>query len=65
MQILILRSPDGLRDIGTVTIENKMVKQASEELRYMKGWREQSVLEYAKTNYWKVCGNASNLKPAC
>lgn len=44
MARFLIRS--GLKDVGDITIENKVVTETSKEFRYMKGWIEASVYEY-------------------
>lgn len=51
---LIIRDNTGLRDIGTIEIEEGVVKQATGIASAWKGWIKKSVDEYVKTCGFKM-----------
>lgn len=56
---LRINHADGFRNVGTVIIENGVVKETKEccgqrNLLAMRGWAEASVREYCKTRNWII-----------
>lgn len=51
---LIIRDKTGLRDLGTIEIEEGVVKHATGVATAWKGWVQASVKEYVKTCGFKT-----------